>query len=142
MQRILHRIAAAPAQIQFTQIRVHLLVIGHWRHNAMLQNFQGNHIFHTHTHGMAGKAFGISHHNLFSCFAKSLPQRHHFRRRRTAARRGIRLVGHEHQLWGNGVAVEAKTSFGRSHQVIHHLGNVVYVQPGAVEGAVAGFAAE
>ncbi len=51
-------------------------------------------------------------------------------------------MGHEDHLRGDGVAVQAKTTFGRGDQIIHDLADVVYVQARAVEGAVVGFAAE
>ena len=142
VQGILHRITPAAAQIKRPQIRVHFLKVGHGRHNAILQNLDRNHILYPHAHRVAGETLGIGHHNLVGRLAKSAAQGHHLRRGAAAASRGEGLMGHEDQLRGHGVAVQAKAAFGRCYQVVHHLGNVVHIQPGAVEGTVASLAAE
>ena len=53
-----------------------------------------------------------------------------------------RLVGHEHHLPGDGVAVDAEAPFGSGYQILHHQGDMIGIETGAVVGAVAGLAAE
>ena len=54
-----------------------------------------------------------------------------------AAGRGVGLVGDEHHVRGHVVAVVA-ARLGLPHHVFHDPGDVVHVEPGAVEGAVGG----
>ncbi len=136
VQGILHRITAAAAQIERSQIRIHLLEIRHRRHNAMFQDLDGDDIFHADAHRMAGEAFRIGDDDIARRLAECFAQSDDFGRCAAAARRRIGLVGHEDHILGHGVAIQAETPFGRGDQVVHDHGDMVDIEARAVEGAV------
>ena len=142
MQRIAHGIAPAAAQIQRPQIGVRFLVIGHRRHDAVFQHLDGDDIFHAGAHGVTGEALGVANDDVVGGIAEVGAQRCDFSRRAAAAGRGEGFVGDEDQLVGHGVAVETKAALGRRDQPVHDAGDVIYIQPSAVEGAVGSFGAQ
>ena len=142
MEGVLHRITAAPAEIQRSQVGVYHLKVGHRRHNAVLQNFHGDHVFHTHAHRVAGEAFGVGDDDFVGRCAKGFAQGGHFGGGAATASRRVGLMRHEDGLCSHGQTIQAKPAFSGRNQIVHHHSNVVDVQPGAVEGAVAGFTAE
>ena len=72
MQRILHWIASTTAQVERAQIRIDFLVVGHRRHNAMLQNLDGNHVFDPCSHGVSGETLGVADNDIVGGFTESL----------------------------------------------------------------------
>ena len=142
VQRVQHRIAAAAAQVQHAQVRVHFFEVGHRRDDTVLQDLDGDYVLHADAHGMAGEALGVGHHDVAGRVAEGVAQRDHLGRGAAAARRGVGLVRHEDGLAGHGVAVDAEAPLGRGHQVLHHLADVAGVQAGAVVGAIHGLAAQ
>ncbi len=142
VQRIVHRITPTPAQVQHAQLRIHLLEVGHWRHDAMLQDLDRDDVLYTNAHGVAGEALGVGNHDVVGSLAKGVTQGHYLGRGAAAAGGREGLVGHEDGLGGYGVAVQPEAAFGRCDQVLHHQADMVYVQTRAMVGAVACLAAK
>ena len=142
MQRILHRIAPAAAEVQHTQIGIDFLEIGNRRNDTVFQDFDGDHVLDADAHGVAGEALGVGHYDVVGGFAEGVAQSDDFGRSAAAAGGGVRLVRHEDGLRGHRVAVDAEATFGGRHQVLHDHLDVVDIQTRAVVGAVAGFAAQ
>ena len=117
-------------------------MIGHGRHDAMLQNLDSNHILHANAHGVAGKAFGVGDNDVVGRRAEGMAQGHYFGRRAATASRGKGFVGHKDQFSGHCLATDTETTLNGRYQIIHHAGNVIHIQPGAMVGTVAAFTAE
>ena len=88
---------------------------------------------------MAGKTFGIADDNRTDIGTKSMFQGIRFRAGRTAAGRRVRFMRNKYQLLGNIGAVQAVFFFSRSHQAVHDISHVVYVNAGNVETAIGNF---
>ena len=142
MDGVLHRIAAAAAQIQRAEFGVDVAEVGHGRDNAVLQNLDRDHVLDADAHRVAGEALGIGDDDAVGRLAEGVAQGHDFGRGAAAAGRGERLVRHEDGLRSDGVTVEAEAALGGRHQALHDQRDVVDVQPRAVEGAVARLAAQ
>ncbi len=141
-QRVAHRLRAAARQVELAQVRVGLAQVGHRRHPLLLQHAHRGPVLDAHAHRVAGEALGVGDDDALGRRAEDPAQRVHLGAGRTAARRGVGLVRDEHQLLGQPGAVEPVPAFGRGHQALHDRGDVVGVQPGAVEGAVGRRAAQ
>ena len=139
---ILHGIAPAAAEVEHAEVGIDFLEIGHRRHDAVFERLDGDDIFHTHAHRVAGEALRVGDDDVVGRLAEGLAQGHHFGSGAAAASRGEGLVRHEHHLRGHGIAVEAKAALGCCHQVLHHQRNVIDIQPGAMKSAVAALAAQ
>ena len=142
VQRILHRVAPAAAEVERAQIRVHFLVVGNRRHDAIFQNLDGDHILDARAHRMAGEALGVADDDLVGGFAKGVAQGEHFRRGAAAAGGRVGFVRNKGHLRSHAEAVEAKAALSPRHQAVHHIADVAHVQPRAMEGAVGGFTAQ
>ena len=139
---VLHRVAPAATQRQRAQLGVGLFQVRHRRNNAMLKDLERDHIFNADAHRVAGEAFGVRHHDLAGGRAKGSAQRGHLGRGAAAARGREGLVRDEYGLRGNRAPVDAEAALGGGDQLVHHVGDMVDIQAGAVEGAVARFAAQ
>ena len=89
MDGVLHWIVPAAAQVEQAQLGVHLAEVGHGRHDAVFQNFDGDHVFHADAHRMAGEALGVGYDDIVGRLAEGVAQGGHFGRSAAAARRGI-----------------------------------------------------
>ena len=142
VQRVLHGVATAAAEVESAQVGVHFLIVGNRRHNAVFQNLDRDHVFHARAHRVAGEALGVADDDLVGGLAKGIAQGEDFRRGAAAAGGRVGLMRDKGHLRGHAVAVEAKAALGPRHQAVHHVADVTHVQPRAVEGAVGGFAAQ
>ena len=142
VQRILHRIAPAAAEVKLAEVRVHLLEVGDGRYNAVFQDLDRDHVLDADTHRMPGEALGVGHDNLVGYIAEGAAQGYDFSRRAAAAGRGEGLMRHEDHLRRHAAPIHAKAALGGGHQVVHDHRDVIYIEAGAVEGAVVGLAAQ
>ena len=92
MDGILHRVAAATAQIQRAEVGVYFAEVGHGRDDAVLQNLDGDHVLDADAHRMPGEALGVGDDNAVGGFAEGVAQGGDLGRGAAAAGRGERLV--------------------------------------------------
>ena len=141
-QRVLHRINAALRQVQRAQLRINLLEVGHRRYHSRFQRFHSQDVFHARTHRVAGKALGVSDHNLVRIVTKDVTQRMDLRRSTAAARGGVGFVRDENRLRSDLMTANAAASFRFAHQILHHLADVLDIETGAVKRAIRGHRAQ
>ena len=89
---VAHGIAPAPAQIKRAQLGVRLAIVRHRRHDAVLKDFDRNHIFDADAHRVAGQPLGVRDHHLSGGGAKDVAQRRNFSRGAATTRWGEGLV--------------------------------------------------
>ena len=122
------------------QFGVGLFVVRHRRHQAGLQRLDRDDVLDPGAHRMTGEALGVGDDDRVGVGTEHLAQRVDLGRRAAAAGRRVRLVRDEHRLARDAC---------RSHpaglglpEPLHHVANVLDVEPGAVERAVRGHRAQ
>ena len=142
VQGVLHVVGAAAAEVEGAQVRIGLAQVGHGRYDAVLEDLHRDRALDAHAHGVTGEALGVGDHHPAGRVAEGVAQGCHLGRGAAAPGRGVGLVGDEHRVAGHGLAVQAEAALGPGHEVVHHGRQVVRVEPGGVEGAVARLAGQ
>ena len=92
MQRVLHWIAAAAAEVQHTEIGVHLLEVGDRWHDAIFQDLDGDHVLDADAHGMAGESLGVGYNDVVGGLTEGVAQGNDLSRRTAAAGGCVRFM--------------------------------------------------
>ena len=135
-QRILHRVAAARRQVQFSEFGIDFLEVRHGRDDAGFERLDGDDVFDARAHGVTREALRIGDDDLVSLVAKDGSQCVDFGGRAAATRRCVGLVRHEHGLRCNMLTGDPVFLFRTRNQVLHDAGDVIDIEPRAVERAV------
>ena len=136
-QRILRRIAPAAAQVQWAEVRIRLAVVGHGRHQGVLQHVDRGGGLDADAHRMPGEALGVDDQHVLGRLAKSAAQGGDLGRRASASRRRVGLVRQEQRAAGHGLPAEAEATLGGADGAVHHAGHVLGIEASPVKGAVA-----
>ena len=132
-----YRVGASLRQVELTQLGVGLLEVRDRRHQAGLESLDRHDVLDAGTHRVPGEALGVGDHDRVGPGAERRTQRVDLRGGTAAAGGGIGLVRDEDRRVCDVVAIHT-APLGLGDHGLHHLGDVVDVEPGAVEGAVRG----
>ena len=135
-KRVLYRVGTARRQVQFSKFRIGLLEIGNGRDNSGLQSLDGNHVFNSGSHRVAGESLGVGYDNLVRLVSKHGSQGVNFSRGTAAASRCVGLVRHEQHLWCDLIPADAVTALHAAYQLLHHAGDVLDVETCSMKSAV------
>ena len=135
-QCVLHRVTAARRQVQLAEFGIDFLEVWNRRDDAGFERLDGDDIFYARAHCMARETLGVGNNDLVRVVAKHRSKRVDFCRRAAATGGCIGLVRHEHRLRGHLLTGKPMHSFHPRNQVFHDAGDVIDIQPRAVEGAV------
>ena len=141
-QGVLHRVRPALGQVQRTELRIGIAVVGDRRDDPGLQCLHRHDVFQTDPHRVAGEPLGVGDDDTIRVGAEHPPQREDLGGGAAASCRRVRLVGHENRRRCDRVTVDAAARLGAGDQALHHVTDVVDVEPGAVKRAVARHGAE
>ena len=135
-QRVLQVVVAALGKVYAGQFGVRFLIVRDRRDYARVQRADGYHVLQRRAHGVAGEAFHVAHHHFVHAGAEGFLERFDLGRGAAAAGRGVGLVRHEHRVRRHLLFLQAVNILHLLHEVLHHGGHVVGVQPGGVESGV------
>ena len=112
MQRVLHRVATAAAEVERAEVGIDFFIVRDRRDDAVFEDFRGDHVLNADAHRVTCEPLGVGDNNAVCCRAEGIAQGDDFRCRAAAARGGERLVRHKDHLLRHAVAVESEAAFG------------------------------
>ena len=134
-KRVVDRVGAALGEVEGAEFRIDVAEVRHRWNEARLERLDRHDVLDANAHRMAGEPLGVGDQHPLRGVAEDPAQRVDLGRRAAPSGRRVGLVGDEHHLLADPVAVQAGR-LGSGDHVLHHVADVVDVEAGAVEGAV------
>ncbi len=140
-QRVADRVGAALRQVERSERGIHVAEVRDGRDEPGLERFHRDDVLDADAHRVPGVALRVRDDDVVGGLAEDPAQRVDLRRGAPAAGRRVGLVRDEHGLGGDHAARDA-ARLGLGDDLLHHLADVLDVEPRAVERAVRGDRAE